>query len=424
MRRFLIILIIGVCCIPIIAQDLVLKVGHLIDPARNTVLDNQIIEIKDGRIKAIYDYNELEKNINFIDLSDHWVTPGLIDCHVHLTLNLEYQKLDIYRVYLEESNAYRALIGANNAKNLLYGGFTTIKEIGSDGDYVTSDIIKAIKNNLLEGPDIIYAGKIIAPYGGQLSNINSSNEGFWNYEFLDADSKDEMRKAIRKNIYNGANCIKLVSGDQNYFYSKEDIAFAVSEAHKSNLKLTVHAFKDDAAKEAILGGADAIEHGILLTDKTLTLMKDKGTFLVGTDLSLENWLAYGIPDNEAQYLYEQTLDRLRRAFRIGVKMAYGTDVIVDLPGKDRLESNYEILKTWKAAQIPEMKILQSMTSNAAELLGLHSKKGKIEIGFDADLVAFSKNPLEDIENIRSVYTVIKKGNFYRKAKSSRQIKNQ
>lgn len=408
MRTVITLLLLMFINVTVIAQNATLKVGHLINPVTGTISDNKIIKIENGKIKAISNYEDLNESMDFIDLSDAWVTPGLIDCHVHLTLNLAYVKFDIYRNYLEDSNAYRALVGAENAKQLLYGGFTTIKEIGSDGDYITADIIKAISNNLIEGPTIIYAGKIIAPYGGQLKNINPTHEGFWNYEFIDADSNEEIRKAIRKNIYNGATCIKLVSGDQNYFYSKEEIRFAVDEAKKSSLKVTVHALNDDAAKEAILGGVAAIEHGMFLSDETLQLMKENDVFLVGTDLSLENWLAYGIP-KEAQYMYQKTLDRLKRAYSIGVKMAFGTDVIINLKDKNRLQSNYEVLKTWKAAKVPALKILQSMTINAAELLGVENKVGKIEIGFDADIVAFNSNPLENIENISLVKLVIKQG---------------
>ncbi|WP_417882510.1 amidohydrolase family protein [Xanthomarina gelatinilytica] len=409
MRTVITLLLLMFINVTAIAQNATLKVGHLINPVTGTISENKVIKIENGKIKAISNYEDLNESMDFIDLSDAWVTPGLIDCHVHLTINLEYGKFDIYRKYLEDSNAYRALFGAENAKQLLYGGFTTIKEIGSDGDYITADIIKAIDNKLVEGPTIIYAGKIIAPYGGQLKNINSTHEGFWNYEFIDADSKDEIRKAIRKNIYNGASCIKLVSGDQNYFYSKEEIRFAVDEAKKSGLKVTVHALNDDAAKEAILGGVAAIEHGIFLSDETLQLMKENDVFLVGTDLSLENWLAYGIPKEEAHYMYQKTLDRLKRAYSIGVKMAFGTDVIIDLKNKNRLESNYEILKTWKEAKVPALKILQSMTIDAAELLGVENTVGKIEIGYDADIVAFKSNPLEDIENISLVKLVIKQG---------------
>ena len=112
-------------------------------------------------------------------------------------------------------------------------------------------------------------------------------------------------------------------------------------------------------------------------------------------------------------MYNTTLNRLKLAYSIGVKMAFGTDVVIDIEGKNRLETNLEILKTWKDAGIPPMYILKCMTSNAAELLGADAELGKIQEGYVADIVAFSKNPLEDIENIKSVHFVMKTGRIKR-----------
>ena len=396
------------------AQTTAIKAGHLILPSTGEILENQIILIEKGKIISI------QKNMSgmdvdsTIDLSDSWITPGLMDCHVHLTSNMTYRNFDIYQRYVEESDTYRVLRGVNNAKLLLHGGFTTLKEIGNDGNYVTADLIKAIKNNWTVGPNIQYAGKIIAPYGGQTHDVSYQNEGFWKYEFLDADSPDEMRKAIRKNIYFGANTIKLVTGDQAYFYTQEDIAFAVNEAKRAGLKLTVHAGGGQPAKNAILGGAAAIEHGFFLDKDLLLLMKEKGTFLVGTDFSFSNWYAYGMDSTNASNMYGVTKERLKLAYELGVKMAFGTDIVVDIEGMNRLESNLQVLTTWKDADIPPMHVLKCMTSNAAELMGMESERGKIEVHYFADIVAFKENPVDDIENIKSVHFVMKEGNIVRK----------
>ena len=136
-------------------------------------------------------------------------------------------------------------------------GFTTIKEIGNDANYATADIIKAIKKGWIKGPTIFYAGKIIAPYGGQTSGVNIENQHLWNFEYIDADNPDEIKKAIRKNIYYGADVIKLVSGQQAGYYELEDIKAAVDEAKKSGLKVTVHVQGGTAARNVILGGAAA-----------------------------------------------------------------------------------------------------------------------------------------------------------------------
>ncbi|TMI62549.1 MAG: hypothetical protein E6H07_14115 [Bacteroidetes bacterium] len=392
------------------AQNTVIKAGHLFDSRTGKFLDNQIIIIKQGRILQTGSNLKYEKNDNVIDLSNSWVLPGLMDCHVHITSNYPHRKFNgMEDAYIRESSGFRSLRGAHNAELLLKSGFTTIKDIGNDANYATADVIKAIREGWVKGPTIFYSGKIIAPYGGQTNGINPENEGLWRFEYLDADTDDEIIKAIRKNIYFGANTIKIVQGDQRYFYTEENIRTAANEAHRAGLKLTCHVFEGEAARNVIMGGADAIEHGLFLEDSLLQLMKDKGTFLVGTDLTFNNFYAYGIDSSSAKGISDRIVDRLKRAYKIGTKMAFGTDVIIDLPGKNRVESNLEILKNWKAAGIPPSYILQTMTIYAAELLGTDKSRGVLEKNYRADIIALKNNPAEDIDAIKKVHFVMKDG---------------
>ncbi len=395
------------------AQNTVIKAGHLFDARSGKMLDNQIIVIQDGKIKEVGTNPKISKEDKIIDLSDSWVLPGLMDCHVHITDNETYRNVTHYETYATESTAFRAIRGTVVAKQFLDNGFTTIKEIGNDAEYATADIIKAIKRGWIQGPTIIYAGKIIAPYGGQSRGVNSEHEGFWKFEYIDADTPDEIKKAVRQNIYHGATVIKMVTGD-NGFYNAEDIKAAVDEAGKYGLKVTVHVRNDaQTANAVILGGAAAIEHGFDLSDDQLQLMKDKGTFLVGTDFSYDNWLAYGMSSEYAKALNEKVVDRLKRAYKIGTKMAFGTDIIVDLPEMNRVQSSLKVLNSWNAAKIPPSYILQTMTVNSAELLGLEKSKGVLEKSFDADIIALKNNPFENIENVKTVRFVIKEGNIIR-----------
>jgi imidazolonepropionase-like amidohydrolase len=158
-----------------------------------------------------------------------------------------------------------------------------------------------------------------------------------------------------------------------------------------------------------MGGAAAIEHGFSLDDGLLTLMKEKGTFLVGTDFSAENFYAYGTTEASAKSNAARLSDRLRRAYKIGTKMAFGTDIIIDLPGLNRLETNLKVLQTWKAADIPASYILQTMTIHAAELLGTEKSRGVIEKTYLADIVAVDKDPTNDIDAIKNVRFVMKNG---------------
>lgn len=211
------------------AQNTVIKAGHLFDTRTGKMLEAQTIIIQQGKIKAVGANLTYNKTDSVIDLSDSYMLPGLMDCHVHITANLEYRKRNWNDVAVTEGSSLRSIRGVLVAKEYLDNGFTTIKEIGNDGNYITSDIIKAIKRGWIQGPTIFYAGKIIAPYGGQSSGIISEHEFFWHDEYIDGDSPDEIRKAIRKNMYNGATVIKMVTGD-NGIYSAEDIKAAVDEA--------------------------------------------------------------------------------------------------------------------------------------------------------------------------------------------------
>ncbi|HTH38583.1 MAG TPA: amidohydrolase family protein, partial [Pyrinomonadaceae bacterium] len=321
------------------AQNTVIKAGHLFDSRTGKVIDDQVIIVKDERIVQVGPNLKSAPNDTVIDLSNSWVLPGLMDCHVHITSNYPYRKYaGIASIFPIESTALRALRGAAVAKQLLEGGFTTIKDIGNDANYATADVIKSIRAGWMVGPTIFYSGKIIAPYGGQSNSINPEHEGLWQMEYIDADTPDEIKKAVRKNIYYGANVIKMVADDHPSYYGVEDIKAAVDEAKKAGLKVTVHVMGGEAARNVIMGGAAAIEHGFQLDDELLKLMKEKGTFLVGTDFSADNFYAYGASLEGSKANEAMIVDRLKRAYRIGTKMAFGTDIIIDIEGMNRLQT--------------------------------------------------------------------------------------
>ena len=396
------------------AQNTVIKAGHLFDSRSGRVLDNQVIIVKEGRIVQVGPNLKYAASDTVIDLSDSWVLPGLMDCHVHITSNYPYRKYaGIASIYATESTSLRALRGAAIAKQLLEGGFTTIKDIGNDANYATADVIKAIRAGWAVGPTIYYSGKIIAPYGGQTTSVNPEHEGLWQMEYLDGDSPDEIRRAVRKNIYNGANTIKMVSDDHPAYFSEEDIKTAVDETKKAGMKVTVHVMGGEAARNVIMGGAAAIEHGFYLDDELLKLMKERGTFLVGTDMSADNFYAYGMSMEAAKSTEGAVVDRLKRAYRTGTKMAFGTDIIIDIEGLNRLQSNLKVLQTWKRAEIPASYILQTMTLYSAELLGTEKTRGVIEPNYFADIVAVKSDPTKNIDAISGVSFVMKNGKVIR-----------
>ena len=399
--------------VPVNAQDTIIKAGHLFDSRTGKFVANQTILVRGGRIAEVGPNLTTKSTDKVIDLSKSWVLPGLMDCHVHITSNYPHRKYTgLHDIYTTESSGFRSLRGAFVAEQLLMGGFTTIKEIGNDANYASADVIKAIRQGWVKGPTIFYSGKIIAPYGGQTNGINLENEHLWQFEYIDADTPDEIKKAVRKNIYYGANVIKMVSGD-NGTYDEADIRAAVEEAKKSGIKVTVHVMGGQGARNVIMGGAAAIEHGFDLDDDLLRLMKEKGTFLVGTDLYFENLFAYGMSEEQAKAISNGVADRLGRAYKIGTKMAFGTDVIIDLPGMNRLQSNFRVLENWKLAKIPPAYILQTMTLHAAELLGIEKNRGVLEKSYRADVIALGEDPSANIDAIKNVRFVMKDGKVVR-----------
>jgi imidazolonepropionase-like amidohydrolase len=240
---------------------------------------------------------------------------------------------------------------------------------------------------------------------------------FWKYEYLDADTPDQVRQAVRRNIYYGANAIKLVADHNPYFFSLEEVRAAVEEAHAAGLTVAVHVYGGTAAYNVIEAGPESVEHGFDLSDGQLRLMKEKGIFLVGTDFPEEHLKLMDFnPVAGGKTLGQRIVDRLRRAHQIGVKMAFGTDVFVELPDRSRADLMLDYLAVWTAAGIPPAGILKAMTTNAAELFGWQGKRGAIATGQAADIIATPANPLEDIQALRRVHFVMKDGKVVKRVK--------
>jgi imidazolonepropionase-like amidohydrolase len=187
----------------------------------------------------------------------------------------------------------------------------------------------------------------------------------------------------------------------------------VQEANKTGLKVTVHVMGGAAARNAIVGGAAAIEHGFNLDNELRRLMRKRGTFLVGTDFSYANWYAYGMDSTAAHVAEKRSIDRLQRAYKEHVKLAFGTDIIVDLPGFNRLQTNLKELQTWKLAHIPAAYTLQTMTLYAAELLGVADTKGVLAPGYWAGIIGLKIKTLVAITKVEQVKFVMKKGKIIR-----------
>ncbi len=402
---------------PASAQVIAIRAGTLVDPAHGAVLQDQVILIEHGKVKAIGPHLAIPADAEQIDLSKEWLTAGLMDAHTHMTLTTIEGDAPFESFYLNQSSTLRGLRGLHNLQLVLNQGFTTVRDVGNSAEYAMSDVRRAIASGWFVGPTIIDAGKIIAPFGGQSHDIPPRQGPFWQFEYIDADGPAEIRKAVRTNIYYGVGVIKLVADNNAYHWSLEEFRAAVDEAHRAGIPVAVHVYGGDALENAIEACVDSIEHGFDLTDAQMARMKAKGIFLVGTDfprkhLDIEGTAGGILP--EPAVLAPKIIDRLHRAYRAGVRMAFGTDCVIDIPGRSRADLMLDYLAVWRAAGVPPMDILRAMTVNAAELLRVDKDRGRLAEGLSADLVAMPADPIEDIENLRKIDFVMKDGRIVRR----------
>jgi imidazolonepropionase-like amidohydrolase len=398
------------------AQQTVLRAGNLIDPATGAVRRDQIILVKNGRILDVGPDVKIPTDAEIIDLSKAWVLPGLMDAHTHLTYDVQNNEIEFDAIYLKESTAMRALHGLYTAKSVLHAGFTTVRDVGNDGNYGAVALRDAINKGWSTGPTILTTGKIIAPFGGQSRNIPPEQGFFWLYEYIDADGEEEIRKAVRRNIYYGADAIKMVADNSSFYYSEQEVRAAVKEAHAAGLPVSIHVMGGEAARNVILGGADSIEHGFMLSDEMLQLMKERGTVLVGTDFPADHLAHLGLSEDtwgSAKKLGDVIIDRLKRAHKTGVKLVFGSDTVSNLPGKSRGEMMLDYLAIWDAAGIPPTDSLRAMTVDAAKFLQVEKTRGTIKKGLFADIIATPENPLNNLQALRNVMFIMKNGKVIR-----------
>lgn len=397
-----------------VAQTTAIKAGHLVDPETGTVKDNQVIIVENGRIKSVGD-GPAPAGAQVIDLSSAWVMPGMFDCHTHVCMAVDSAFLGhdaLFRYDLYNTGPRRALDAVANCREYLHAGVTTIRDVGNSGNYIDTDVRRAIEDGVIDGPTIINAGRIIAPFGGQYF-VQPERPDLRTPEYFEADTRDEMTKAIRENIHFGARVIKIVVDDQRYIYTVDDIKHIVAEAANAGLKVCAHALTERGTRNAIEGGVASIEHGFSMNDETLEMAKKHGTVLVSTDIPPRGWKEYLVPEDQAKDIYAGLIDRLKRAHKIGVTLAYGSDLVFKIPELDRGQFSLSEVDGYVKAGIPAADTLRALTVNAARLLGVDKTRGWIKPNYAADIIAMSGNPLEDVQVVRQVKFVMKNGKVYR-----------
>jgi imidazolonepropionase-like amidohydrolase len=390
----------------------VIRAGRLIDPEAGTATANQMIAVKDGRIVEIGAKVAVPQGAETIDLSQYSVLPGLVDAHNHLALT--YKKVpenDVYYyTYVQDSTALRAIQAASNGMQMLSSGFTVVRDLGNNGLYADTALRQAIEQGWIPGPSIINSGIIIGGVGGQFyptpEMVKEHNIVY--PEYLDADTQDEIIKAVRQNVLFGAKVIKICVDCKPYPYSVDDIKLFIREAaNAGGLKVAGHVQTQEGARRAIEAGIWSIEHDIALTDDIHKLMAQKGIWRVGTETPFTEYRG-------TQAGFDRTVAGMKSAWARGVKMAFSTDADYYVPGMTRGQVVINFLKSWKAAGIPDKEILKIMTVNGYKVCDIYDKRGPLKSGFPADMIAVKGNPLEDIDSLRSVVFVMKDGLVFKR----------
>lgn len=416
------------------ASITLVKAAHLLDPRTGNVFSPAAVLIEGGKIKQVGARKEVQAaaGTKIIDLGSATLLPGLIDSHTHLFLNIVIPPEEELKRHLNpffapadllaivESPTKRAFLGAQNAREDLESGITTVRNLGHSGIDGDTELRDAINAGQVPGPRILAAGRKLITRGDYLQGLNPAlADAILNQEYLFIDGSDSARAAVRQNVFQNVDVIK-VAADVNL--TVPELAAAVEEAHRNHLKIAVHAIQKAAIQTAIDAGADSIEHGTEATDEQLKQMRDKGIFLDLTLTAYDGWLLkimepsivlspeYRAARATRDARHDQELDQLvQRVLKSGVKFAAGTDMCWWYPGKTCGQASVITLLNLRKACIPALDVIRAITVNAAEMLGWADRIGAIEPGKFADLVAVSGDPLADIHELEHVRFVMKAG---------------
>ena len=406
-------------------KRLAIRAGHLIDGKGGKVIDNAVILVEGDKIVSIT-RDMPPAGVQLIDLSNQTVLPGFIDLHTHVLLNGDITAEDYDKQLLKESIPYRAILAARNARIALEHGFTTIRDLETEGAmYADVDVKKAIQNGEVPGPRMQVATRAMTPTG-MYPLLGYSWELKVPTGVQYVDGVDGARKAVREQVMYGADWIKYYSDRAYHFesdnvlhsmvnFTDEEAKAIVDEAHRLGKKVAAHAIGSDGIAAALRAGVDTIEHGDGLTDQLMDEMVKKGTTWIPTIMVG----AYVAPGRGGNWTHMVELEKIafQKALKRGVKIALGTDA----GGSDWRELNEaREFQYYADYGMTPIEAIQTGTIRAAEVLGWADKLGTIETGKWADIVAVSGDPLKDIKELQYVKFVMKDGVVVKNEIAARQ----
>ena len=400
-------------------KKIAIRAGRLIDGKSDAPAANALILIEGDKIVSVSPGGTPPPGVQLIDLSKFTVLPGFADVHTHVLLQGDITAEDYDAQLLKESIPYRAILAARNARIALDHGFTTIRDLETEGAmFADVDVKKAIANGEVPGPRMQVSTRAMTPTG-MYPLLGYSWELKVPTGVQYVDGVDGARKAVREQVMFGADWIKYYS-DRAYHFGNDGVLYSmvnftddeakaiVDEAHRLGKKVAAHAIGSDGIAAALRAGVDSVEHGDGLTDALIDELVKKGVYWVPT-ITVGAYVAPGRGGNWTKMVdLEKTA--FQKALKKGVKIALGTDA----GGFDWKELNQaeEFVYYVKYGMTP-MQAIRSGTTVPAELLGWGEKGGAIEPGKWADIVAVSGDPLADITELERVKFVMKAGVVYK-----------
>jgi imidazolonepropionase-like amidohydrolase len=407
------------------ADVIVLQCGAIIDVEKPRLLDAASIVVRDGRIAEIVPPDTTaDVEATVVDLTRHTCMPGLMDMHVHL--QGEYSaRSALERFTLNPPD--RTIRAVVNARKTLDAGFTTVRDLGA-GHGVVIAVRDAVRRGQIPGPRIHAAGKSIATTGGHADPTNGMRRDLMGDPGPDrgvVNGPTDARKAVRQRYKEGSDLIKITAtggvlsvakSGQNPQFSEVELAAIVETANDYGMHVAAHAHGTEGMKRAVRAGVHSIEHGTLMDNETMKLMKKRGTWYVPTILAGE-WVAEKaqidgfFPDAvrpKAIAIGPKIRDTFARAYRSGVPIAFGTDTGVSAHGDNARE--FELMV---AAGMPPLEAIRSATWSTARLLGVEDELGSLAPGKLADIVAAPGDPASDIRVLQRIDFVMKDGQIHR-----------